>query len=110
MEEDLIKTQNTITQFPDRIGEIYANYHSINVNFPMQFKIKLDSVRREILPTIDYHHTIKSDQRPNENEEEEETNENSQEDMLLEYTEQLLGVIPHDVHSKVNEFLYEILS
>ncbi|MCK5346462.1 MAG: ribonuclease E/G, partial [Candidatus Heimdallarchaeota archaeon] len=36
LEADLIQTQNIITQFPERIGEIYANYRSTNVIFPVQ--------------------------------------------------------------------------
>ncbi|UYP48383.1 putative ribonuclease FAU-1 [Candidatus Lokiarchaeum ossiferum] len=60
LEKDLIQTQTDITQFPDRIGEIYSNYRSINVIFPAQMKNELDNIRRTILPTLESHHIIKS--------------------------------------------------
>ena len=64
LEEDLIQTQNIITQFPERIGEIYSNYRSLNVIFPVQVKKEFDAVRGEIIPTIENHHMIKSSHNP----------------------------------------------
>ncbi len=60
LEKHLIDTQNVITQFPDRIGEVYSNFRSQNVIFPAQVKKELDQIRREVIPTIDYHHIFKS--------------------------------------------------
>ena len=60
LEKDLIQTQNDITKFPNRIGEIYSNYRSLNVIFPAQVKHEFDIIRREIMPTLESHHIIKS--------------------------------------------------
>ncbi|MHA1647630.1 MAG: DUF402 domain-containing protein [Promethearchaeota archaeon] len=60
LEEDLIKTQNEITQFPDKIGEIYSNYRSMNIIFPAQVKREFDGIRSDVVSTLDYHHMLKS--------------------------------------------------
>ncbi len=60
LEEDLILTQNVITKYPDKIGEIFSNYHSINVIFPSQVKNNFDDLRRQMLPTMECHHIIKA--------------------------------------------------
>ncbi len=60
LEEDLIHTQNVIEKYPDKIGEIFSNYHSINVIFPSQVKNNFDDLRRQILPTMECHHIIKA--------------------------------------------------
>ncbi|MHA1674055.1 MAG: DUF402 domain-containing protein [Promethearchaeota archaeon] len=60
LEQDLIRIQNTITEFPDRIGEIYANYRSLNIIFPKQIKMQFDEMRQSAISTINNHHTIKS--------------------------------------------------
>jgi len=60
LEEDLIITQNIITKYPEKIGEIFSNYHSINIIFPSQMKNSFDNLRRQILPTMENHHIIKS--------------------------------------------------
>jgi probable ribonuclease FAU-1 len=60
LDQYLVQTQNTITKFPDRIGEIYSNYRSLNVLFPSSVKTRLDKLRNSIVPTLDYHHVLKS--------------------------------------------------
>jgi len=60
LEQDLIQTQNIITKYPERIGEIFSNYHSINIIFPSQVKNYFDDIRRQVLPTLECHHIIKS--------------------------------------------------
>ena len=60
LEQDLIQIQNTITQFPEKIGEIYANYRSLNIIFPKQIKMQFDEMRQNSIPTLINHHTIKS--------------------------------------------------
>ncbi|MFB6088733.1 MAG: ribonuclease E/G, partial [Candidatus Aenigmatarchaeota archaeon] len=60
LEKELIETQQTITEFPDKIGEIYSNFRSVNVIFPAMVKKHFDRVRRDVIPTIDYHHIFKS--------------------------------------------------
>ncbi|MHA1521669.1 MAG: DUF402 domain-containing protein [Promethearchaeota archaeon] len=60
LEQDLIEIQNTITKFPDKIGEIYANYRSLNIIFPKQVKMQFDEMRQKRIPTLANHHTIKS--------------------------------------------------
>ncbi|MHA1776462.1 MAG: DUF402 domain-containing protein [Promethearchaeota archaeon] len=60
LEKQLIQIQTTITKFPERIGEIYSNFHSENYLFPKSIKYQLDQLRAEILPTISNHHEIKS--------------------------------------------------
>ncbi|QEE16491.1 ribonuclease E/G [Promethearchaeum syntrophicum] len=66
LEEDLIQTQNTITKYPEKIGEIFSNYHSINVIFPRQIKNSFDDVRRQMLPTMESHHIIKANPKINQ--------------------------------------------
>lgn len=104
LDENLITTQTTITQFPDRIGEIFSNYITVNVIFPNQMKRRLDSIRNEVIPTIEYHHAIKSDAKPGEYEDEEESSERGPEELLLDYSEQLMEKLPKDMFDKVSDF------
>jgi len=60
LEEDLIQTQNVITKYPEKIGEIFSNYHSINIIFPSQVKNSFDNLRQKMLPTMECHHIIKA--------------------------------------------------
>ena len=66
LEEDLIQTQNIIAKYPEKIGEIFSNYHSINIIFPSQMKNFFDDLRRQMLPTIESHHIIKATQKTKE--------------------------------------------
>lgn len=60
LEQELIKIQTTITQFPNKIGEIYSNFRSLNLLFTKPIKYQFDGFRREIIPTLSNHHEIKS--------------------------------------------------
>jgi hypothetical protein len=107
LEKDLIETQNIITKFPDRIGSIYENYISYNILFPAQVKAKFDKIRREVMPTLEYHHVLKSENVPKRHASEEEDEEPlEEEEALLEYTEQLMQEMPAETHTKINQFFW----
>jgi probable ribonuclease FAU-1 len=122
LDADLVETQKIITDFPDKIGEIYSNYRSVNILFPKGFKDEMDTIRRSITSTLPNHHFIKGDleyanflkkkkshHRSRDNKSRD--HRNHQEPpvintnlLLFNYTEDLIKEIPKTTHEKVGKF------
>lgn len=112
LEKDLIQIQTTITQFPNRIGEIYSNYRSMNIVFPKQMKMSFDEIREQTTPTIHYHHTLKSllnlrfihhSYQSDRDEPDYEKIQGIPIDALLSYTENLMEVLDKNAQKKVSD-------
>lgn len=86
LKNELQKIKQKVNKINGEIGKIYLNSRSLNLVFSSNIKAQLDELRQEITPTVQKHHSLKS----NLKEHHKLSNYNLNVIDLLDYTEDLL--------------------
>ncbi len=102
LEEELIEIQKKAAKIENQIGEIHSNFRTINLIFTNPIKNKFNSIRKEIVDTIDFHHNIKSNPSKSKHMGKFGANETA----LLDYSEALMKKMEEKESKKKIEGFY----